>query len=321
MGERLQSQKTYVCSFFDCKATFSKPWRLDAHLCKHTGLKPFSCESCDKSFCTRYQLTRHELSHSGEKPHKCLADGCSEAFVRNASLKNHMARVHQQQEKRFQCDHQGCEKEFNKRNQLKAHQCEHQESLPFHCSLTGCTREFLTLKKLKHHEKIHEGYPCETEGCPFQGKTWSNYLKHRKEHKDKVLCGQCNKLFSNFWFLRLHELRVHSGEKRMFPCPKEGCEKKFTRRFNLESHVLGDHEGKKPFSCAVPGCNKSFAMKESLWRHGVVHDPAKKKLKKLHPKKNLPMAQRAGPAAAANQAEANELAAKLHSTTLENNRP
>lgn len=83
-----------------------------------------------------------------------------------------------------------------------------------------------------------------------------------------------------------------------------------------------------------------------------MHDPAKKKLKvlltlkwiwgdgfsplcpwicysigslllfqKLHPKKNLPMAQRAGPAAAANQAEANELAAKLHSTTLENNRP
>lgn len=81
---------------------------------------------------------------------------------------------------------------------------------------------------------------------------------------DKVLCGQCNKLFSNFWFLRLHELRVHSGGKRMFPCPKEGCEKKFTRRFNLESHVLGDHEGKKPFSCAVPGCNKSFAMKVNL---------------------------------------------------------
>lgn len=32
---------------------------------------------------------------------------------------------------------------------------------------------------------------------------------------DKVLCGQCNKLFSNFWFLRLHELRVHSGEKNV----------------------------------------------------------------------------------------------------------
>ena len=38
MGERLQSQKNYVCTFFDCKAKFSKAWKLEAHLCKHTGL-------------------------------------------------------------------------------------------------------------------------------------------------------------------------------------------------------------------------------------------------------------------------------------------
>lgn len=92
MGERQPGQRSFVCSFFDCKAEFSKSWKLEAHLCKHTGLvsgapkvahggaqtdslllspqKPFSCESCERSFCTRYQLTRHELSHSGEKPHK-----------------------------------------------------------------------------------------------------------------------------------------------------------------------------------------------------------------------------------------------------------
>lgn len=38
MGERLRSQKSYVCSFFDCKAKFNKSWKLEAHLCKHTGL-------------------------------------------------------------------------------------------------------------------------------------------------------------------------------------------------------------------------------------------------------------------------------------------
>lgn len=38
MGERLPGQKSYVCSFFDCKAKFSKSWKLEAHLCKHTGL-------------------------------------------------------------------------------------------------------------------------------------------------------------------------------------------------------------------------------------------------------------------------------------------
>ncbi|AWP20655.1 putative transcription factor IIIA isoform 2 [Scophthalmus maximus] len=319
MGERLQSPKSYVCSFFDCDATFSKSWKLEAHLCKHTGLKPFSCENCDKSFCTRYQLARHELNHSGEKPHKCLADGCSEAFVTNASMKNHMARVHQQQEKRYKCDYQGCAKDFNKRNQLKSHKGEHEQLLPFHCTFSGCTKEFPSHGKLQHHKKVHEGYPCEAEACPFQGKTWTEYLKHRKEHKVKVLCGECKKRFNNTWYLHQHELRVHSGERRMLSCPREGCDKKFTGRFSFENHVLGDHDGKRPFSCAYAGCGKSFAMKENLWRHGVVHDPAKKKLKKLHPKKNQPWrkALQVKLAAAANQADANKLAAKLRNTALE----
>ncbi|KAG7524479.1 transcription factor IIIA [Solea senegalensis] len=318
MGERLQSQRSYVCSFFDCSAKFSKSWKLEAHLCKHTGLKPFSCESCDKSFCTRYQLTRHELSHSGEKPHKCLADGCSEAFVTNASMKNHMARVHQHQEKRYQCDYKGCGKDFSKRNQLKSHKVEHGQLLPFHCVFDGCSKEFVTHGKLKQHEKIHQGYPCKEETCPFQGKTWTEYLKHRKEHTGKVPCAECKKQFNNTWFLRQHELHVHSGEKRMLLCPRDGCDKKFTRRFHLESHVLGDHDGKRPFSCAVAGCGKSFAMKESLWRHGAVHDPAKKKLKKQPPKKNQPAqtAQQVRLAAAANVTDANKLAAKLRNTTL-----
>lgn len=90
---------------------------------------------------------------------RCLADGCSEAFVTNASMKNHMARVHHHQEKRypvqsfsdcfamsmltfsgllllhslviFQCNHQGCGKDFHKKNQLKAHKHYHQELLSF----------------------------------------------------------------------------------------------------------------------------------------------------------------------------------------------
>ncbi|XP_034416224.1 general transcription factor IIIA, b [Cyclopterus lumpus] len=319
MGERLQSQKSYVMLFLDCKAIFSKSWKLEAHLCKHTGLKPFSCDNCDKSFCTRHQLTRHALNHSGEKTHICLADGCSKDFVSNGSMKNHMAQVHQHQEKQYECDHQGCSRYFNKRNQLKAHKCEHQELLAFHCTVDGCTRGFPSHGKLKHHEKMHDGYPCEKEACPFHGKTWTEYLKHRKEHKVKVPCGECTKLFNNAWFLHQHKQRVHSGDRRKLLCPKLGCDKKFTRRFNLENHVLGDHEGKKPFSCAHACCGKSFAMKESLWRHGVVHDPAKKKLKKLHPKKNLPwrVALKVRLAAATNRAETNTLAEKLKSCSIQ----
>lgn len=61
-----------------------------------------------------------------------------------------------------------------------------------------------------------------------------------------------------------HELRVHFGERRKLLCPKKGCNKEFTHSFNLESHIQGDHEGKRPFSCAYEGCGKSFAMKVNL---------------------------------------------------------
>ncbi|KAK5897886.1 hypothetical protein CgunFtcFv8_015350 [Champsocephalus gunnari] len=316
MGERLQSHKSLVCSFLDCKAVFTKSWRLDAHLCKHTGLKPFTCEECDKSFSARYQLSRHQRNHSGEKPHKCLADECSKGFGTYTSMKNHMARVHQHKDRLYRCDHKGCGKDFSKKNQLKAHLDEHLGYLPFPCTVSGCTREFLSLRKLKHHEKVHEGYPCENEACPFQGKTWTEYMKHRKEHKVKVHCGECNKLFYNAWFKQQHELRVHSEDKRMLSCNRNGCDKTFTRRFNLDSHVLGEHEGKKPFSCSHAGCGKIFAMNESLWRHGVVHDPAKRKLKRLRPKKNQPWHVSKRLKKAVHQAETTKLTAKLRNTTL-----
>lgn len=94
----------------------------------------------------------------------------------------------------------------------------------------------------------------------------------------KVLCTECKKLFNNAWFLHLHKLRAHPGEeeqqqqqqrrrrssRRSLACPRDGCEKQFNCRFSLDSHVLGEHEGKKAFSCAVAGCHKSFAMKVNL---------------------------------------------------------
>ncbi|KAM9416957.1 general transcription factor IIIA, b isoform 1-T1 [Salvelinus alpinus] len=364
MGERIQVQRSFICSFVNCNATFNKSWKLDAHLCKHTGLKPFSCENCDKSFCTRYQLTRHGLSHSGEKPYTCQAAGCSEAFVTHASMKNHIARVHQHQEKHYKCDHVHCGMEFNKKNQLKTHQIKHTQLLPFQCIFEGCKREFAAPGQLKRHEKVHQGepytchipmrkytkvspthatypsqvltevlwmfhtfvsshfsfpgYPCAVEDCPFQGKTWSEYQKHRKAvHRIKLQCDGCSKMFLEAWFLKQHQLRVHSGvPKRVFQCTDAGCEKTFTTHFKLENHVVSDHEGKMAFSCTHEGCGKRFAMQESLRRHRVVHDPERKKLQKVRPKKNKPLSQKMKLGPASTQAETSRLADQLHNTSL-----
>lgn len=67
MEAKVDSYKRYICSFSGCSAAYNKQWKLDAHLCKHTGVKPYSCErdGCSKAFCSKYHLARHELSHSG----------------------------------------------------------------------------------------------------------------------------------------------------------------------------------------------------------------------------------------------------------------
>ncbi|CAL8312291.1 unnamed protein product [Merluccius merluccius] len=259
--------------------------------------KPFPCVDCDRSFCTSYQLTRHQLNHSGAKPHKCRADGCVEAFVTHSSMKNHMVKTHQNQGKPCKCDRRGCGKDFNKKYQLKAHMCEHTKLLPFHCTVTDCTREFPSRGKLEHHKKVHEGYPCEEDGCPFQGKTWSEYQTHKKEHRVKLPCDKCQKKFSNNRFLHLHVLHVHLGVKKELACPHK-CGKSFTRQFNLESHVLSQHDGVRAFSCASPGCGKSFAMK------------------KPPSKNNQPSCKAAPVKAAPTSAECLTLAAKLGRTKL-----
>ncbi|KAL4660162.1 transcription factor IIIA-like [Arapaima gigas] len=290
MGERLRDpSKLYICSFSDCGAVYNKSWKLDAHMCKHTGLKPFACESdgCDKRFCTKYHLSRHALSHSGQRSYRCTVEGCSEAFTTNTNMKRHVARRHQNREKLYVCEYEGCGREFKKHNHLKSHTFEHTNVLPYPCTFQGCEKRFLLPSKLKRHEKVHKGYFCTEDACNFHGKTWTEYQKHRREqHRVQLQCPSCERVFWDTWRLKQHQ-HTHEAKRTVFCCPREGCQRSYTTAFNLQSHILSFHEEQRPFSCPHPSCDKTFTLKQSLQRHSVVHDPEKKKQKKLRPKRSL----------------------------------
>ncbi|XP_070837997.1 transcription factor IIIA-like [Chaetodon trifascialis] len=282
--------KCYICSFPGCPAAYNKQWKLDAHLCKHTGQKPFTCErdGCGKSFCSSYHLARHDLSHTGVKPFHCTVDGCEEAFSTNSNRARHVSRIHTGERKKYVCKSEGCGLEFKKNKQLKSHMCEqHTEVPPYQCTYEGCQMRFTFPSKLKRHEKVHRGYPCKEEGCSFTGKTWTEYLKHRKEQHRRILkCDQCSKVFRDSWFLQQHQ-RVHSDVRVVFRCPRDSCDRSFTTLFNLESHIASFHEELRPFACTHAGCAKTFATRQSLQRHRVVHDPERKKLKRPRPRRSL----------------------------------
>lgn len=290
MESKTEPQKHYICSFPDCSAAYNKQWKLDAHLCKHTGTKPYTCDrdGCGKSFCSSYHLARHDLSHSGVKPFHCTVDGCEEAFTTNSNRTRHVSRVHTKEQKKYVCQAEGCGLEFKKNKQLKSHMCEqHTQLPPYQCTYEGCQMRFTFPSKLKRHEKVHRGYPCKEEGCSFTGKTWTEYLKHRKDqHRLTLKCDQCSKVFRDSWFLQQHQ-RIHSDTRVVFRCPRDDCGRSFTTVFNLESHITSFHEELRPFACTHAGCTKTFTMKQSLQRHNIVHDPERKKLKRPKPKRSL----------------------------------
>ncbi|CAL8351515.1 unnamed protein product [Boreogadus saida] len=278
------SERRYICSYPDCDASYNKQWKLDAHLCKHTGIKPFACEQsgCGKAFPSPYHLTRHQLTHSGTKPFPCTADGCTDTFTTNTNMLRHFQRQHSTDQKKYGCDVAGCGLVFKKNKQRNLHMCEQHTLLPpYQCSFEGCRMRFPCPSKQRRHEKVHNGYPCREEACVFTGKTWTELLKHRREAHQRVYpCDQCDKVFRKSWMLHQHQA-VHADMRVVLKCPRAGCQRSFTTEFNLMSHIKSFHEELRPFACTHEGCGKTFAMKGSLTRHSVAHDPERRKIPKI----------------------------------------
>ncbi|XP_064092696.1 zinc finger protein 236-like isoform X8 [Macrobrachium nipponense] len=82
-GERQLLQ----CQYCDFKCT--QIFKLQRHLRKHTGERPYSCPYCTYRSADRTALKNHVRRHTGEKPFHC--PHCSYSAARRSTLKYHIS--------------------------------------------------------------------------------------------------------------------------------------------------------------------------------------------------------------------------------------
>ena len=78
-------------------------------------------EGCEQSFPGQPDLTAHVVEHVGQKPFLCAK--CGATFVSRGNVNKHTKKVHQEGKalKRFPCEEENCQDEFNTAFQLEQH--------------------------------------------------------------------------------------------------------------------------------------------------------------------------------------------------------
>ncbi|XP_015120255.1 zinc finger protein 260 [Diachasma alloeum] len=248
-----------VCA--QCGKQYRTNYKLQEHMRKHTGEKPFQCLLCDKAFRSKIGLAQHTATHTGQFDYSCST--CGKGFQCKSYLIVHQ-RVHSDL-KPYPCS--TCGQNFKTKQSLLDHQNRHLGVKPYVCEI--CGRGFITKGLCKSHQRIHSGtdnrqYPCEVCNKMFVSKSYLNTHLRIHTGEKPYLCEVCGKGFLTRVDLKIHST-MHTGEKS-FKC--EVCNKVFARRAALRCHRRS-HTGERPYRCDV--CGKTFTQFSPMAIHKRLH--------------------------------------------------
>ncbi|KAJ4419439.1 hypothetical protein N0V85_001011 [Neurospora sp. IMI 360204] len=310
--------KTIRCTFAGCTKTFNRPARLAAHLRSHTNDRPFKCpyDDCDKDYLEEKHLSQHIKGfHTNDRKYTCPEPGCGKSFVTNTRLRRH-ALVHEGAD-RYRCRGYGdCVQSFRKHQTLQRHiRTAHIGQSAYPCGNDGCDAGFDTASALRRHVEREHGdlkFWCdecnaEAEGDDNGGRrvgftTMLLLQAHmKKEHNNCAFCGvRCGTQNDMMRHVELYHSAKTVEDRKTIACTWEGCDKKFTRVSNLNTHIKSAHEGHR-FVCgqtdiydakvpeiadwnfAEEGCGQGFTTRVKLEEHVLHVHLGKKRPPKLYP--------------------------------------
>ena len=270
-------EKRLKCPRDNCDKAFNRPVKLEQHLRSHDNVRTFKCPhaGCSKDYLRDTHLQHHiKSAHSKKRDYKCSWKGCDKVFLTGTRLRRHVE-AHEGQE-RYRCrGYEGCDETFRKKDTLQRHIVSvHENKKPFQCDETDlntgeqCSKAFDSAERLRHHQQVnHDPARFSCDICvaansaslaadPFgdleslQPAFFATY-HDLQEHNSIVhppTCQQCLSAFGTNKELTRH-LEVAHGvlpaqpiSQTMFDCPRDGCDKSYNRKGNLNAHIKRVHD-------------------------------------------------------------------------------
>ncbi|XP_049284210.1 zinc finger protein 665-like isoform X1 [Anopheles funestus] len=217
----------------------------------------------------------HDLSEPVDSLFRCKL--CPQQYTTLYLMARHLERLHNvtldrarnklqyvqnttKHERRYRCNY--CDQKYVNPTCLKKHILKHGPDGRLMCKCSCCDEYFMTQEEAHQHALDQHRDRLECEVCQKLFKKPEQVLRHtryshstERKARNKYMCSQCSKKFPSKIALSDHE-RAECGKSPIYPCDK--CDKRFSSFSSLKMHHTV-HENQLPFVCSF--CGKKFRTK------------------------------------------------------------
>lgn len=216
----------------------------------------FRCELCHEfeSNVASYAVTHLTTVHGIERPAIFRCSQCdAKPFIKNQSLQEHIATIHEQQPKKrdFVCPE--CGKTFIKNCHLQKHLLSVHKigEMPYKCNIPQCGKGYVDAYALRMHmkqthhiddeekiESLTTSYQCDSCGQTFMDLQSLNVHRKTAHEAEGFNCLQCGYSFRQKARYEAHVRRAKC-KPPCFVC--RHCERTFVKLVQLEEHQREMH--------------------------------------------------------------------------------